>query len=256
MAGRRLLVCLLMTPISAAAQDGGVQSLEQAANDPTASLMSFQLQDFYSPTLWNSDESANVLQFRSAVPFTAFGYDNIARLTVPFVTRSASGESGVSDTTIFNLTAFNRDWGRFGVGLVGLIPTGERGLGTGKWAIGPAAGFAARNETFLWGLFNQNLFTVAEQFDGPDVNISTLQPLFNYSLGGGWSAGVSEMTFVYDWDEGGFTSLPLGVKVSKLARLGGTPVQFQGSYEHNFYDEGFGPKDTVGLTVKVLLQAG
>lgn len=248
------LIGALSSP--AIAQDGGGQSLEQAANDPTASLMSFQLQDFYSPNLWNTDESSNVVQFRSAVPFTAFGYDNIARLTLPFVTKSASGKSGVSDTTIFNLTAFNRDWGRFGVGLVGLIPTGERGLGAGKWAIGPAAGFAARNPTLLWGLFNQNLFTVAEQFDGPDVNISTLQPLFNYSLGDGWSAGVSEMTFVYDWDEGGFTSLPVGVKVSKLVRPGGVPVQFQGSYEHNFHDEGFGPEDTFGLTIKVLLPAG
>ena len=138
----------------------------------------------------------------------------------------------------------------------GLIPTGERGLGAGKWAVGPAAGIAAREETFLWGLCNQNLFTVAEQFDGPDVNISTLQPLLNYSLGDGWSVGVSEMTFVYDWDDGGFTSLPLGAKVSRLVRFGGVPVQVQGSYEHNFHDEGFGPENTVGLTIKVLLPAG
>ena len=240
----------------AIAQDTGGQSLEQAANDPTASLMSVQIQDFYSFNRHNTDADGNIVQFRSAVPFKTFGYDNIARLTLPYATETPSGASGVLDTTIFNLTAFNRDWGRFGLGLVGLVPTGESGLGAGKWALGPAAGFAARNETVLWGLFNQNLFTVAEQFDGPYVNLSTLQPLFNYSLGGGWSVGVSEMTFVYNWDQSEFTSLPLGAKVSRLVRFGRTPVQFQASYEHNFYDEGFGPEDTLGLTVKVLLPAG
>ncbi len=245
-----------LAAVPALAQEDRGQSLEQAANDPTASLMAFQLQDFYSPNVHNSDGTANVVQFRAAVPFKAFGYDNIARLTMPYVTDGASGATGLSDTTIFNLTAFNRDWGRFGIGLVGLIPTGEPGVGAGRWAIGPAAGFAARSPTLLWGLFNQNLFSVAEQFDGQDVNISTLQPLLNYSLAEGWSVGVSEMTFVYDWDRSEFTSLPLGAKVSKLVKLGGTPVQFQASYEHNFYDEGLGPEDTVGLTIKVLLPAG
>ncbi len=244
--------------IEASAQEapGGGQSLEQAANDPTASLMAFQLQDFYSPSVHNADGASNIVQFRAAVPFTVAGYDNIARLTLPFVTENAAGPTGVSDTTIFNLVAFNRPWGRFGVGAVGLVPTGERGIGAGNWAIGPAAGFAARSEILLWGVFNQNLFGVAEQFEGPDLNISTLQPLLNYSLARGWSVGVSEMTFVYDWDSGEFTSLPLGAKASKLVRFGRTPVQFQGSYEHNFYDEGFGAEDAFGLTVKVLLPAG
>ena len=48
----------------------------------------------------------------------------------------------------------------------------------------------------------------------------------------------------------------MGNAGSKLIRFGGVPVQVQGSYEHNFYNEGFGPENTVGLTIKVLLPAG
>lgn len=65
------------------AQTTGGQSLDQAANDPTAFLMSLQLQNFYSPNLHNSDENQNILQFRAAIPFTLGGVNNIARLTLP-----------------------------------------------------------------------------------------------------------------------------------------------------------------------------
>lgn len=240
----------------AVARDDVEQSVEQAANDPTASLMSFQLQNYFSPKLYNQTGSGNVIQFRAAVPFELGGQNNIARITAPYVTRSGSGKTGLSDIAIFNLVAFDRDWGRFGVGAVAVLPSGDRGLGAGKWAIGPAFGFAARNEKLLWGVFSQNLFTIAERFDGPDLNVSTFQPLLNISLGNGWSTGFSEMTFVYDWNQGEFTSLPLGIKFAKLKRFGKVPVQFQATYEHNFYDDGFGPKDTIGFTVKALMPRG
>ena len=49
------------------------QSLDQAASDPTASLMSFQLQGYYTPNLHNADGSASLLQFRAAIPFEIGG---------------------------------------------------------------------------------------------------------------------------------------------------------------------------------------
>jgi hypothetical protein len=105
----------------------------------------------------------------------------------------------------------------------------------------------------LVGLFNQNIFTVAGDDTRPDVNISTVQPILSHPLGQGWSIGLSDMSFVYDWDQNKFVSLPLGVKVSKLTKISGLPVQWQLSYERNFYDNGTGPRDTIGLTAKLLV---
>lgn len=232
------------------------QSLQSQASDPTASLMSFQLQNFYSPNLHNSTEDQNILQFRAAIPFQLGGINNIARITVPYATDTASGNSGFQDITVFNLAAFDQSWGRYGIGAVALLPTGSSKLSADKWGIGPALGFVARPSWGLFGLFNQNIFTVAGDNDDPDVNISTLQPILNVGLGDGWSVGSSDMTFVYDWDADEFTSLPLGVKVSKLTKLGQVPFQIQLSYEHNFYDNRVGPEDTIGLTFKVLLPKG
>ncbi|MDW3223962.1 MAG: hypothetical protein R8G34_13925 [Paracoccaceae bacterium] len=241
---------LLISGQSAHAQE---QSLQSQASDPTASLMSFQLQNFYSPNLHNSGADQNILQFRAAIPFQIGGINNIARVTLPYATDTASGKSGFQDITVFNLAAFDQSWGRYGIGAVALLPTGSSDLTADKWGLGPALGFVARPSWGLFGLFNQNIFTIAGDDDDPDVNISTIQPILNVGLGNGWSVGSSDMTFVYDWEASEFTSLPLGVKVSKLTKLGQVPFQVQLSYERNFYDDRIGPEDTLGLTFKVLL---
>ncbi len=229
------------------------QSLDSAANDPTASIMSFQLQDFFTSDIHNSNATSNSVQFRAAIPFRLWDLNHIARLTLPYATETASGATGLGDATLFDLVTFNRSWGRFGVGAVALLPTGANGISAEKWAVGPAAGFVAQRPWGLLGAFNQNLFSFAGDDSRPDVALSTLQPILSIPLNDGWSVGVSEMTFVYDWDQGEFTSIPLGAKVAKMTKIGGRPVQWSLSYERNFYDTGTGPKDTVGLTAKLLV---
>lgn len=227
--------------------------LAKAANDPTASLMAFQLQNFYSPALHNSDEDRNMTQFRAAIPYELFGTNNIARLSLPYFTDTASGATGLGDATIFNLTTFDRSWGRIGVGAVGLIPTGADGVSAEKWGLGPAAGFITQQDWGLAGVFNQNIFTVGGDDAFDDVNVSIIQPIVNKRLGKGWAIGTSEMNITYDWDAGEFTSLPVGVSVSKLTKGAGVPIQYIAAYERDFYDEGMGPKDTISLTAKLLL---
>lgn len=254
-----LITLGLLLPCAGVAQDAVTQegqSLSSQASDPTASLMSFQLQNFYSPNLHNLRGTQNVVQFRIAIPFEINGISNIARLTLPGVTENEGGETGLGDATIFNLLAFDRDWGRVGVGAVALLPTGKDGVSAEKWGLGPAFGFVARPSWGLAGLFNQNILTVAGDDDRPDVNISTLQPIINISLEHGWSIGTSDMTFTYDWDRNELTSVPLGVKISRLTKLGGHPVQWQLSYERNFYDTAVAPQDTIGFTVKLLVPKG
>jgi hypothetical protein len=247
-----LVTALAVSP--ALAEDG--QDLGQAAADPTAPLMAFQFQNLFTSSIYGLDETANQLQFRAVVPFEIGGLQNIARMTVPYVTDSPSGTSGFADITLFNLVTFDRSWGRFGVGAVALLPTGSDGLSAEKWGLGPAAGFTVQKGKLLWGLFNQNIFTVGGDDDKPDVNISTLQPIVNLGLGNGWSIGNSEMTASYDWDSSKWTSLPVGVKVAHLERFGGTPVQFSLSSEYNFADDDGSAEVTWSATVKVLLPKG
>lgn len=253
--GLRFLVSIAAFLAGPAFADDAGQSLESAVNDPTASLMAFQLQDYYTSSYHGaSGATGNLVQFRAAIPFSFGGLNHITRLTLPYVTKSPSGATGLTDATLFDLATFDRSWGRFGFGAVALLPTGSEGLSAEKWGLGPAAGLVVQKKWGLIGLFNQNIFTVAGNEDMPDVNISTVQPILSVDLDKGWSAGLSEMTIVYDWDAGDFTSLPLGAKLSKMTKIGGKPVQWTVSAEHNFYDQGaIGPENTYGFTAKLLL---
>jgi hypothetical protein len=253
------LVILCATQGAAAAEDGaGGQSLEQAASDPTASLMSVQVQDIYAGAYHQlDDESGNSILLRSAVPFTTGSLEHIARATLPIVTDSPSGETGLSDLVLFDLIKFEKSWGRWGIGPVLLAPTAtDDAIGGGKWAIGPAIGFVARGEKLMWGLFNQNLFSFAGDGDREDVNVSILQPIVNYSLPEKWSIGTSEMNITYDWKKDAWTALPLGVKLAKLVKFGKLPVQFAGAYEYNFADDYVAPKWTINFTAKFLFPVG
>jgi len=252
---RSLFIATLSScALSSYAQEDGGQSLSQAANDPTALISAYQLQDFYTSQFHNNDDiDANTTQFRGAVPFTLGGVDNIARITVPYVTENAQGDSGISDTTLFNLAVFETDWGRWGAGAVALVPTGDRDIGSGQWGAGPAIGFTAQSGKLLWGAFNQNVFSVGERFDGQEINISNIQPIIAYGLGNGWSLGTSEMNTVYDWDADKFVSIPIGTKLSKMVTFDTTPVQFSASYERNLYDDTIAPRDTFGLIAKILI---
>lgn len=61
------LSVLLAPGIAAAADADGGQSLEQAANDPTASLMNVQIQNIYTGDYHRlDDESGNTILIRSA----------------------------------------------------------------------------------------------------------------------------------------------------------------------------------------------
>jgi len=88
------------------------------------------------------------------------------------------------------------------------------------------------------------------------VNVSIFQPILNYSLPDKWSVGTSEMNLVYDWERDDWTALPLGVKLAKLVKFGQLPVQFVGSYEHNFADDYAAPAWKFNFTVKFLFPVG
>lgn len=95
--------------------------------------------------------------------------------------------------------------------------------------MGPAAGFVARSQKLLWGVFSQNLFTYAGDGKREDVNVSIIQPILNYAPPDHWSIGTSEMNITYDWEKDDWVAIPVGVKLAKLVRFGELPVQFSGA---------------------------
>ena len=87
--------------------------LARKAKDPTASLKAFNFLadytgDYNGPNSGQDDLSLD-LTFRPVIPFTAFGRQNILRLTLPFRV-SGRGNEGLGAVSIFDLVVFDRSW--------------------------------------------------------------------------------------------------------------------------------------------------
>ncbi len=212
--------------------------LAQKANDPTAPLMAVQLIDNYTSDYYNSleGESGNSVSLRAAYPYKWGERNHIARITLPTVTDSPTGDTGIQDMTLFDLTVFPASWGRYGVGIVASIPIADN---HDQWSAGPAFGFVNNtlSKGLNIGLFNQNLFRIAGDDARPDTKISSFQPILNYSIGAGWNIGTGDIQYVYDWESSQWASLPIGLQVGKLHRFGKLPVIFSLQYLYNFADE-------------------
>lgn len=213
-------------------------ALAAQATDPTAALMSFQLNNWYTPSFHDADGTANQIVFRSAIPFELGGTEHIFRVTAPYFTSSPSGADGFGDVTIFDLMTFDRSWGRFGVGISGTVPTGADGLTLDRWTAGPALGFVnSSNKKVNWGLFTQTFFSYAGDSDAPDVGLVNLQPVFSYQLGKGRSLSVGNSAFVYDTENSRWASLMLGVNYGFVVGWAGHKWRPNFEINYDFKDD-------------------
>lgn len=243
---------LLTLGLPANAEKPLKQELSQAAADPTASLMTFQISDWNTYNYHDSNFHSNQVVIRTVYPFQMGEQKHIMRMTAPFITDHPRSENGLSDITLFDLLVFETSWGRWGAGPLAVVPTGGSKRGAEQWALGPAIGFMVQKPNYVWGIFNQNAFTIAGDDDRKDTKVSSYQPIGSYKLGSGWSVGLSEMQVTYNWTDSRWSNLPLGAGFSKIQRFGRLPVRFNLQYEHNFADNKNTPSDTVRLNVKFL----
>jgi hypothetical protein len=196
--------------------------LAAKATDPTASLMSFQLNDWYTARVHGSDDSANQVVLRAAIPFALAGTNHIFRVTQGYATSTPGGATGLVDTGIFDLVVFNQSWGRWGVGVAGTLPTGASGLSTDKWTAGPALGFVnSAAKVTNWGLFAQTFFSFAGNDSAPDVRLINLQPILGYQLGEGRSISLGNSALVYDIEKSRWSSLMLSANYGQVVGFWG-----------------------------------
>lgn len=229
------------------------ESLSAKATDPTASLMSFQVNDWYVPSLYGSDDSANQVVLRTALPLTFWGANHILRLTQPFATSGPAG-SGAGDLTVFDVMVFDAAWGRWALGFAGQLPTGAARLTSDRWSIGPAAGFVnARTRGTSWGVFVQSYFSVAGRDSAPQLGIVNIQPVFSHQLGGGRSVSLGASQLVWDTEASRWSSLQLGVNYGQVVHAWGHAWRPNVEIDREFRDLTGNPKWTLRLGVTLLL---
>jgi hypothetical protein len=242
-------------PLAALAQQSGMSADELAAKatDPTAQLMSFQLNDAYVPDYHGVDDTSNQLIFRAAIPFDVGPTKHIFRVTQPYQTSGPRG-GGWVDTTVFDLMVFDQSWGRWGAGIAGTLPTGALGLTSDKWTAGPAIGFVnSSTQGVNWGVFVQSFFSFAGKSSAPDVGILNFQPILSYQLGGGRSLSLGNSAIIYDTERSRWTSLFTSINYGQVVTFWGQKWRPNVEVGYEFRDDPGIPKWVVRAGITLLL---
>ena len=254
------------------------EDLAAQARDPTAPITAFQIRYDWTASFHNApDNDMGSIVLQPIIPFKLGEQRHIARITATYVTHAPDlaglGQSidqnpvppnyiptfkkgGLTDTALLDVLIFDQPWGRLGVGGLMSVPTAtDQALGTEKWSIGPAVVGITKSGKWQYGLLGTGLFSVAGKSDRSSVSALTLQPFASYDLGGGWSAGLSEVSYTYNLRQGRWADVPVGGRIEKLIRIGNQPTRVFVDVEYNLRNDDIAPKWTLRLAFVPLIGA-
>jgi hypothetical protein len=224
-------------PVKAA--DIEAQELANQANNPAAPLTLIQFRNILLPSVPDTNGVTNGLQMQPVLPigpFHSFPWVQLVKITFPFylvvpgsasgVSPPVAGTSGIGDIQIFDLISVKQSWGRWGFGPALVFPTAsDPALGAGKWQAGPAgAAIFTGIKNLTAGAVVQNQFSYAGSPDRQGVNQMLITPTLTYNMKDGWFVGLSDYNWTFNWEKSGAATIPLGLQVGRVFRLGKQPL--------------------------------
>jgi len=183
-----------------------------------------------------------VINIQPVLPLkTGKNRNMINRIIIPVMVQpDFDAESGsTTGLGIINYTAFFspnlKGKVAIGFGPSLLIPTNSAGvLGDGQFAVGPSVVlFASLNKFTLGFVAAQNWAYYTPNTGDKHTSFFT-QYFINYNLKKAWSIGMAP-TITVNWDaeDGEKATVPFGLSVSKVTRLGKQPIKFAAAYYYN-----------------------
>ena len=205
----------------AAAEEELSEEAKAQANNPLAAMSAFNLQNFYSPSLWNVPElSTNTFYFRAAFPLGR----TLTRASLPLSSRPTSlttSEAGLGDFNIFTAYLFvSNPTTSIGLGPLLVAPTAtDSVLGQDSWQLGAAfVVFKVLSPVVQAGGLVTWQTDIAGDDDRADVSFVTAQPFAVWQVGGG---KYLRSTAIWTFDLGsGHYAMPLGLGVGQVVKSG------------------------------------
>ncbi|ESQ15952.1 MAG: hypothetical protein N838_07145 [Thiohalocapsa sp. PB-PSB1] len=201
--------------------------------------------------------------FQPILPLPLFGEGDqqwklITRPTVPILFSQPvpkgfddfSSIGGIGDIQLPMLVAPPAGNWTLGLGATWLMPTATReAFGRSQWGAGPALVLGYKTEKWLAGVFPQYTFGLGNSDKGPDASYGSMLYWFIYNLPNAWQIGMNP-TVTYDNNaaSGNQWNVPVGLFVSKTAKVGKVPVKFQLGVEYSVVSQ-----DTFGQEAQIKL---
>jgi len=226
-------VAMALLPLPALAQQHDADALAKQLSNPVAALISVPFQYNYDET-WGNEGYRHQLNVQPVVPISISEHWNmISRTILPVVYQEdvvpGSDQAGIGDITqslFFSPKEPTKSGLIWGVGPAFLIPVGTDDLGADTWGLGPTAVLLKQDGTWTYGALVNHITDVAGGSHRTNINSTFLQPFLSKSLGQGRTLSFN-FESTYDWDAGQWT-VPFNVGYSKVSKLGGQMISYQG----------------------------
>ncbi len=197
------------------------------SNNPLNLAASFNIQDYYVPSVHGAHAHTNDFLLRPTVPVgpnSIVPVPEIFRLTAPLSTRpdpTGGYNTGLGDINLFDIFLLSQGQTQIGIGPLITLPTAtDPSLGSGKWQAGLAAVVVNANKARLIGALVQWQHSFAGQSSRPTVQSLTAEPFGIFNLPDGWyirSTGI----WTFDLQHGSYY-IPVGLGAGKAWKGGST----------------------------------
>ena len=264
MAVNRLLHNILLVFLGFGLSAGAAYAQDEAdlaktIQNPIAAMVTRPFQANWNRGIGDDDRTGMNLNIQPVIPFPGDKWNIITRTIIPVnsvpIGTSAS-EFGIGDTS-FSMFFSPNDSGKltWGIGPALSLPTSSNPeiLGSGKWSIGPTAVVFYGTGNWTMGAVASQTWSFAGDSDREDVNFFFAQWFVNYNLGNGWAIGTAPIvTANWEAESGQEWTIPLGLQVSKVLRLGKQPVNLLLGYYENVEHPDGGPESQIRFQLNLL----
>ncbi|NIZ60665.1 hypothetical protein DL239_06705 [Sedimentitalea sp. CY04] len=229
-----------MAPVSLRAQDtiAGAQKLAKQLSNPVASLISVPYQFNYDEGLGASGNGhRTTMNLQPVVPISiGANWNLISRTIIPFIDQKdvvpGTRQSGIGDVVqsfFFSPKEPTSGGLIWGAGPAFLLPTGESGLSSEKFAAGITGVVLKQSGPWTYGALANHLWDVSGS-GSADINNTFFQPFVSYTTPTAWTFALNTEA-TYDWsaDE---ASVPVNFTVTKLTQIAGNPVSVGGGVRY------------------------
>jgi hypothetical protein len=245
-------------------------SLAKQSQNPVANLVSLPLQYNYSTGGGLGSASEMVLNVQPVLPLSiGKSWLIVSRTIVPFVsipvpagstviggnpllTPQLGGIADIQEQAYFTSSTPGK-W-TWAAGPVFSFPTATNRLArTGQWGLGPTAVVLTMPGPWVIGTLVNNLWRIGGDANGHVLNTFTLQPFINYNLPHAWAISTAPL-ITSDWSSrpGNRWTVPVGLGVSKIARVAEQPLNLQLQYYHNVSHPDLAGSEQLRLSVAAL----
>jgi hypothetical protein len=258
------LVLALLVDAPALAQGSDAAGLAQAAQNPIAAMISVPFQYNLNFDTGPLGKTQHLLNIQPVYPINLNSdWNLITRTIVPLISQPAFAagqdrEFGLGDlqfSAFLSPKAAVGGW-VWGMGAIAQLNTAtDDRLGQGVWGLGPAAVAMHLGKTWTYGALFNNVWSVSEDTNRPDVNQMLIQPFINYNFPeypGRFLSFSPIITANWEADSGQRWTVPLGLSIGQIMKIGQQPVSLLAGAYYNVERPDFASQWQVRLQMQLL----